>query len=169
MKGKILKTVKGLRKFSIEDVSLITEIDEIDVAPIIQELIEENKVLKIGDNQYMKTEKIQKRRSLTTVKGRIGFKTAAKSFMVEAEKKCTASTFRSYKSALNKHLNPFFQEHRVCQIKPENIDEFIQYKIDEGLSNKTIDNIAKLLGSILEKALKDRYISFNPARAVKRF
>jgi len=169
MKDKILKTVKGLRKFNIEDISLIAEIDENDVASIIQELIKENKVLKINDNQYMKAEKIQKRRNLTTVKGRIGFKTAAQSFMVEAENKCTPSTFRSYKSALNKHLNPFFKEYRVCQIKPENIDEFIQYKIDEGLSNKTIDNIAKLLGSILEKALKDRYIPFNPARAVKRF
>lgn len=169
MKDKILKTVKGLRKFSIEDISIISEIDENEVTSIIQELINENKVLKISDNEYIKVEKVQKKKNLNTSKGRIGFKTAAQSFMVEAESKCTPSTFRSYKSALNKHLNPFFQEHRVCQIKPENIDEFIQYKIDEGLSNKTIDNIAKLLGSILEKALKDRYITFNPARAVKRF
>ena len=63
---------------------------------------------------------------------------------------------------------PFFKKFRVSDIKPENIDEFIEVKISESLSTKTIDNIIKLLGSIFEKALKDRYIQNNPTRAVRR-
>ena len=169
MKDKILKTVKGLRKFTIEDVSLIAEIDENKILSVIQELIDKNQVIKISENEYMKAEKVQKRNNAPNSKGRIGFVKAAQNFMLEAENKCTSSTLKSYKSSLNKHLSPFFQEYRVCQIKPNHIDEFIQQKIEEGLSNKSIDNIAKLLGSILEKALKDRYIPFNPARAVRRF
>ena len=88
--------------------------------------------------------------------------------MLISEQKCTSSTFKSYKSTLNKHLIPFFKKFRVSDIKPENIDEFIEVKISESLSTKTIDNIIKLLGSIFEKALKDRYIQNNPTRAVRR-
>ncbi len=168
MKDKILKIVKGLRKFTIEDISIIAELDEEEIYPLIEQMVSEQKIIQISHDQYMKAEKIIKTKRETTKKGKIGFKKAAQNFMTEAENKCTPSTFKSYKSAFNKHLSPFFQEFRICEIKPENIDEFIEQKIEEGLSNKTIDNIAKLLGSILEKALKDRYIPFNPARAVKK-
>ncbi len=176
MKNQILKAIKGLKTFTIEDIELITGCDELEIFELIKSL----NLTKKGDTYSLpekfiknqkkpKKPKKQKSENKTNSKGRIGFKTAAESFMEIAELKCTAHTFKSYKSALNKHLLPFFKEFRIAEVKPENIDRFIEAKLEEGLSHKTIDNIAKLLGSILEKALKDRYILYNPARAVRRF
>ncbi|OGI25438.1 MAG: hypothetical protein A2287_03435 [Candidatus Melainabacteria bacterium RIFOXYA12_FULL_32_12] len=169
MKSKIFKTIKGLKKFSIEDVSLIAEVEAELVSLVINELIEEDMIVKISNNLYIQAEKDKKRKNPINKKGRLSFKNAAKGFMQQAEDKCTSSTFKSYKSAVNKHLIPFFFEFRIADIKPENVDQFIEQKLNEGLSYKSIDNIVKMLGTIFEKALKDRYIPFNPVRAVKRF
>lgn len=165
---RILKIIKGLNTFSPDDIVVMTEYDEDEAAEILDKLTYGKIIQKLAEDKYRYITKVRKTRKPQIKKGIIGFKKASEAFMREAECKCTASTFKSYKSGLNKHLIPFFTEFRVSSIKPENIDQFIEHKMEEGLSHKSIDNILKLLGSILEKALKDRYIPFNPARAVKR-
>jgi len=169
IQDKILKIIKGLNTFSQDDLVIMADIDEFDAEEVLAELVENSVITKVSDDKFKFIEKIRKIKRPQVQKGKIGFITASQNFMLISEQKCTPSTFKSYKSTLNKHLIPFFKNFRISDIKPENIDEFIEVKIGESLSNKSIDNIVKLLGSIFEKALKDRYIQFNPARAVKRF
>lgn len=166
---RILKIIKGLNIFTLDDIAVMTGFEEDEIAKILDKLISDKVVQKISWDKYKHIPKVRKTKRPQLKKGVIAFETASKNFMREAENKCTSSTFKSYKCGLNKHLIPFFVEFRITQIKPENIDQFIDQKLEEGLSHKSIDNIVKLLGSILEKALKDRYIPFNPARSVKRF
>ncbi|HSA05715.1 MAG TPA: hypothetical protein P5556_00890 [Candidatus Gastranaerophilales bacterium] len=169
IQDKVLKIIKGLNIFTLDDIAVMTDLNENEIAKILDKLLSDKIIQKLSWDKYRHIPNVRKTKRPQLRKGIIGFETASKNFMREAENKCTASTFKSYKCSLNKHLIPFFIEFRVTQIKPENIDQFIEQKLTEGLSPKSIDNIVKLLGSILEKSLKDRYIPFNPARAVRRF
>ena len=168
IQDRILKIVKGLNTFSQDDLVIMAGIYEDEAEEVLAELVENSVIAVIADDKFKFIEKIRKIKRPQVQKGKIGFISASQNFMLISEQKCTSSTFKSYKSTLNKHLIPFFKKFRVSDIKPENIDEFIEVKISESLSTKTIDNIIKLLGSIFEKALKDRYIQNNPTRAVRR-
>lgn len=52
MKQKILKLIKNLERFKIEDIITLTELDKDVVSKYINELLEENKISKISENIY---------------------------------------------------------------------------------------------------------------------
>jgi integrase len=80
------------------------------------------------------------------------------------------STKANYTSNLNRHLLPYFGGFRLGELEanPELIDRFIEAKVDEGLSAKTINNLLRLLNVILKRALRSRLIRTNPVESVDR-
>lgn len=168
LKEKILKLAKRLNQFTANDLLIISGIEERFLTLILNELIKEAQIIKANNGKFVYLGSIKKRNVLPITKANVSFYNASINFMEKAKTKCTVLTYKSYKSNLENHLIPFFRGFQAIEIKPENIDILIKRKLAEGLSPKSINNIVILLGTILEKALKERYIPYNPVRAVER-
>jgi hypothetical protein len=80
------------------------------------------------------------------------------------------STIRTYRHDLKKHLLPHFGNYELAAIesRPELIDNYIEMKVDEGLSPKSINNTLRLLNVILKRAVRERIIRVNPLDSVDR-
>ncbi len=74
---------------------------------------------------------------------------------------CKDSTNGGYKSIVNKHLVPFFQEIRLDQIRRKDIRMLIASKMAENLSRGTVRNVRLCLSTILSSAVEDEVIDVN--------
>jgi integrase len=84
------------------------------------------------------------------------------------------STRRGYDSAIERHLIPFFGDHRMDRITSEDVRRFFKQKqegtsekTDRRLSNKTLINAMRLLNSIFNFAIVTELLVKNPCKAVK--
>jgi integrase len=77
---------------------------------------------------------------------------------------------RSYaenqRAQLERHTIPFFKDKTIDSITSNDIEGFIVYLKDKGLSNISINHNLKLLNVILNYALKRNEISYNPMKQV---
>lgn len=99
----------------------------------------------------------------------ITFEEAAEIYMsLHADLHCKQSTIDSYNSNITNHLNPYFGKLKLIEINPNLINRYMQLKLKEGLSPKTINNGVTLMGSIIQKMIDDGLIGQNPVTKVKR-
>ncbi len=74
------------------------------------------------------------------------------------------NTRRSYKEAIDNHINPFLGALRLHQITPLNIQEYYNFKEAEGkLSKATISYHHRILRSAFNKGIKWRVLRENPS------
>jgi len=76
------------------------------------------------------------------------------------------STYESYKSIINIHINPNIGHVQLREITPAMLDDIFKKMYDKGLSQTTVRNVHRVLSVSLEGARKYRYIEHNPARDV---
>jgi len=76
------------------------------------------------------------------------------------------STYESYKSIINIHINPNIGHVPIREINPAMLDDIFKKMYDKGLSQTTVRNVHRVLSVSLEGARKYRYIEHNPARDV---
>lgn len=172
IQDRVLKIIKGLNIFSSDDLVSMTDIDEYKVDEIIVELVREEKITPIGNQyKYLNKDKCQKP-SLRLLKKtdkkifqdkNINFKEAAEYFLINyALQICTPSTFKSYKSIIYTHLIIFFKSKNIREINFKDIQDFVELKHKEKLSEKTIKNSLALLGKMFNYFKEQGFINENP-------
>lgn len=82
------------------------------------------------------------------------------------ERKETTTT--DYKNIYNKHIKPHFGNKQLDKIKVSDINVWKNRLFAElGLSSKRVNDIKKVLGTIIEDAVRDEIILSNPVRKSK--
>ena len=76
------------------------------------------------------------------------------------------STYESYKSIINIHINPNIGHVPIREVTPAMLDDIFKKMYDKGLSQTTVRNVHRVLSVSLEGARKYRYIEHNPARDI---
>ncbi|MFE9273917.1 tyrosine-type recombinase/integrase [Paenibacillus glucanolyticus] len=80
------------------------------------------------------------------------------------EYKLRTVTFKTYKSNIKKHITPYFQNQEMGKITTQMIEGFYGYLLKEtGLSERTIQDIQKIVKSSFKTAVKRKYLSYSPA------
>ncbi len=98
----------------------------------------------------------------------ITFDMAANMYMnLHAEIYCKQSTIVTFKSYLRKHLLPCFGNLKVMEITPMLLKQFMQIKLKEGLSFKTVNNCLAIISVIIQKMVDDGIVGQNPVKKVK--
>jgi integrase len=98
------------------------------------------------------------------------FKLYAESFMetysAMSHKK---STQDSYRSVLDLHLYPFFEDMSLDEIAKKDVKDFLYQKQQDGLSPDTVRIIKAYLSCIFTQAVDDEIILANPAARTGRY
>jgi integrase len=79
------------------------------------------------------------------------------------------STYRGYRSILDKHLEPAFGEKPINEISRPDIKNFIFKKIKAGMSISRAKRIKATLSGIFSHAVEDGLILANPAARLDKF
>lgn len=171
---KILKIIKGLNKFLLDDIVMMLDIDETEAKNIIDNLIIEEKVAFIDEKnyRYIKNSKAERillklaKKPMSNFKD-INFKDTSEYFLMNhALLNCTPATFKTYKSLIKTHLNQFFGKMQLKNINQHHLQEYIELKQQEKLSNKRINNSLALLGNIFNKCLEWEFIDKSPYNGI---
>lgn len=73
------------------------------------------------------------------------------------------STLSTYKHNVKQHVAKYFKDHEIGKITTQMIEKFYAYLSNEkGLSERTIQDIHKLLKNSFKMAVKRKYIPHNP-------
>lgn len=89
----------------------------------------------------------------------------AESWFYDHEQEWREATRADYRWQLEKHLLPYFGDHRVSQIDIPAVDAYTAFKRREGaLSGESINKTITRLGQILDVALEHDLIVRNPVR-----
>lgn len=94
----------------------------------------------------------------------------AEQWWVEHEREWRKNTRLDYRWRLERHLLPFFGEHRLSQITIAEVDRYKAAKLAErdGLSGASINKTLTTLSAILESAEERELVPRNPARGRRR-
>ena len=87
------------------------------------------------------------------------------------------TTYEGYRYKIA-YIQNYFEGRRLCDIKPQDVRDFYHHlyhypksspaqEKEEGLSDRSISDIAKLLRSIFEDAITLEYLERNPASRIK--
>ena len=76
------------------------------------------------------------------------------------------STYISYEGYIKNHFKPAIGNADLKELTPRFLQMFYNYKIEEGLSPKTIINMNLCLHKALDQAMKEGLISSNPASGI---
>lgn len=74
------------------------------------------------------------------------------------------STMAGYQTYLNKQFFPAFGTMQLGKILPSHIQDWVTTAAGNGLSAASIRKYHMMLHSVFRRAVRDRVISFNPAR-----
>ena len=98
------------------------------------------------------------------------FKAFAKDFLEGyAKTALKESTYRGYRSILDKHLEPAFGKKPINEISRTDVKNFIFKKIKDGMSISRAKRIKATLSGIFSHAVEDGLILVNPAARLDRF
>ena len=163
MNNQILKTMKGLKTFTIEDVELISDCSETEIIEVIENL---NLSERNGIYFFEKIQQATAPRKTGVVGKNIFLKTFAQRFLETLN--CGDTTKRSYEIYLKLHIIPYLGSKRIIDINSSDINNFRNRKIGEGCSNKNINNFINLLNRIFEYAIDQNLIDKNPCRDIEK-
>ena len=77
-------------------------------------------------------------------------------------KQVETSTLAAYRSYLDKHFIPTFGRRPMGKILPSEIQRWVTTALEEGLSAASVRKYHTMLGSVFERAHRDRVVTFNP-------
>lgn len=107
------------------------------------------------------------------VKTRVTFKDAANEWLRhgEVERGIKPSTYRDYKSAVNRHLIPAFGDMKIEDVTAKTIERWRARQVADGkLPRRTANKLVAILHGIFERARDEYELDLkNPAAGVKRF
>lgn len=81
-------------------------------------------------------------------------------------KKLAASTQQSHNHYISNHINKYFKDTRLRDLRPIDVDKFYNYERDKKYSEKTILQVHRILSRALKDAVKNGLIAHNPCISV---
>lgn len=97
---------------------------------------------------------------------------------VYADENLEETTRELYEMYVKVHINPFFENYNIKDIKPMHIQEFYNEKmkdielkngkVKKGLSKNTVGKLHSFLNRAYEDAIKNRIVKYNPCQGVKK-
>ncbi len=176
IQDKVMKIIKGLNIFSLDDIVVMTGLDEDEAVEILAELIREQKIIRLG-NEYRyldknKTDKFSLKLKDRPIKeiiedNNITFLQAAEYFLTNHTfKNCSPTTFKTYKSLIKLHLNPFFGKLQLKSITQKHIEQFIKLKYKERMPDSRINKCVSLFGFMFKKFIEWNFISDSPYNGI---
>jgi hypothetical protein len=81
--------------------------------------------------------------------------------------KLAKSTQKSHGNYINNHIIPYFNEQRLKDIKPIDVDKFYNHEREKGYAEKTILQVHRIFSRALTDAVFNRLIPYNPCQSVK--
>ncbi len=75
-------------------------------------------------------------------------------------------TYRSYEQLVRHHIIPGLGRHQLAKLSPQHVQTFLNAKLADGLSPRTVQYLRSLLGQALGQALKWALVSRNVATLV---
>ncbi len=174
---KILKIIKGLNRFSLDDIEVMTGLEENKTEKILTEFIRQEKITGVG-NEYRYVNKnishefslkLREKPVISMVKNdKIAFLEAAEYFLINhAFKNCSPTTFKTYKSLIKHHLNPFFGKMTVKNISRKDIKQFIETKYMQEIPDRRLNKCISLFGFMFKKFMEWEFISENPYSGIE--
>lgn len=161
----ILKLIRGLKIFTLDEIALIAEVEEAEIRSILDDFLRDGKLNFDGEfYKYVEHNRVQnffelKKKPVLQKENRISFEDFAIGYL--NSKNYTPLTFKSYKYQIFSNLIPYFGKTLLQNITRQNILDFILQK-QSTLSQKTLNNCVSLLGSILKEAYYRGFIFENP-------
>ncbi len=97
-----------------------------------------------------------------------------KNWLEKKKNKVETITFEGYKTQVNSHIIPYFQEKnfKISEIRPKHISEFYEFKFNSGrydgrgLSSRSIRMLSFIIKSVFNEAIFNELISKNPSIGV---
>lgn len=175
MHNKILIAAKQLKHFTLDDIVMMTEVEESVVKSVLDNLIANYKIKTGNDNfEYIEHPKICENvkiinKSIEVKNSDITMIKAVKIFLQNCEGKgLSFETLKTYKTFLNAHIIPYFHEFLLKDIKIEDVEDFKKYLQEKKISGRRIKNILTLLNQILKYFQNEGYIERTCIFEVKR-
>lgn len=175
MHNKILMAAKKLKKFTLDDVVIMTDIDESIIIPALRELTKNNKIIRIGKYfEYFENLRVVENVKIIdkNIKAKISDITAlnaVKIFLKNCERKnLKERTKREYKSFINAHIIPYFRKFILKNITINDVSEFKIHLQEKKISERRIKNILTLLNQVIKYFQDKGYIEKTCVFEVKR-
>lgn len=173
--NKILTAAKKLKQFTIDDIVMMTEVEESVVKSVLDNLIANYKIKTEGDNfEYIEHLKIVENikivnKNISVQNPDITTLEAVKIFLQNCEDKALSfETKKAYRTFLNAHIIPYFHEFLLKDIKIEDVADFKNYLREKKISERRIKNILTLLNQIIKHFQSEGYIEKTCVFEVKR-
>lgn len=99
----------------------------------------------------------------------VKFNDFTKQYLKIKKKALAPTTFYFYNKVINEKINPFFINKELFEIRPYDIQQFIDYidREDRQLSTTTVKRYLAIIQSIFRQAIKLEIIDNNPAKISK--
>jgi len=98
--------------------------------------------------------------------GRLIIKGYMEQWLDVHNKKLAASTQQSHKNYVYNHINKYFKDTRLRDLRPIDVDKFYNYERAKKYSEKTILQVHRIFSRALKDAVKNGLISNNPCCSV---
>ena len=168
---KILKVVKRLKTFTLEDIVMFCEIDPDIAGRFLQE--SEN-IKPVGNKfEYVETIKTENKfkiinKNISSKNSDITVAAACEMFLEIKQKTMTETSFQTYKTFVYAQIIPYFKKFRLKDVTVQDVQEFKTCMQTNKISERRIKNILALLNQIIKHFQNDGYIDKTCVFEVKR-
>lgn len=175
MHNKILIAAKKIKKFTLDDIIMMTDIEESIIISAVKEFIKNDKIKDIGKYfEYIEHSKIIENvkiinKSIEVKNSDITVLEAIRIFLQNCgRKKLKDRTKKEYKSFINAHIIPYFRKFLLQNITISDIFDFKNHMQKKKISERRIKNILTLLNQVIKYFQDEGYIERTCVFEVKR-
>ena len=168
---KILKVVKRLKTFTLEDIVMFCEIDP-DVA---RKFLQESENIKPVGNKFEYVESVKTEEKFKIVDKNIECKNsditvvqACEMFLKTKQQMLTEQSYQAYKTFVYSKIIPYFKEFLLKDITTQDVHNFKKHMQENKVSEHRIKNILTLLNQIIKHFQNEGYIEKTCIFEVKR-
>lgn len=168
---KILKVVKRLKTFTLEDIVMFCEIDP-DVA---RKFLQKSENIKPCGNkfEYIETAKAEDKfkiidKNIPSKNLDITVVTACEMFLKIKQQTLTEQSYQAYKTFVYSKIIPYFKTFRLKDITIQDIQKFKKYLQEKKVSERRIKNILTLMNQIIKYFQNKGYIDKTCVFEIKR-
>ena len=168
---KILKVVKRLKTFTLEDIVMFCEIDP----TIAERFLQRSENIKPVGNKFEYVELVKTEEKFKIVDKNIECNNsditvvqACELFLDLKQQNLTEQSFQAYKTFVYSKIIPYFKEFKLKDITVQDLQSFKKYLQENKVSEPRIKNILALFNQIIKHFQNEGYIKKTCIFEVKR-